>query len=1262
MVAALVSGFFVASPALAATATDGEGTMDVSPASVSAGAIQSFTFTFTATPGSFNNGSAVTLVIPASWSSPQKTTSGNAGYVTIVSSTCAANKPHTGTTDVGISGNTITISAMSCNNTKSFVLAYNNAVAATTSGPYAFTSNSDEAPLSGNGVALAVQPVVTVMPGALSNVTVSPSGPQTVNQGGTLQFSTQGFDAFGNSVSITPTWSVVSGTGTGSIDSSGLFTAGNAGTVTVRAASNAITGDSGTITIPKQDQTITFGALADKTYGDSDFTISANASSGLPVTFSVTGNCSIIDSTINITLVGNCTVTAHQVGDGNYNQAPDVPQSFNITPKNLDVTANGQSKTVGQNFTFTGAEFLATGLVSGDSVTSVTLTSDGAGAEAAIGTYPIVPSDAVGTGLNNYSISYHAGTFTVNDKLMPSITWPTPADITYLTALDATQLNASADVPGTFTYTPVAGTVLNGGDNILHVDFVPDNTAAYNNASKDVHVNVTKKDQNITFGELSVKTFGDADFTVSATVDSGLAVSFTSSGNCTVSGDTVHVTAPGSCTVTAKQSGNNNYNAATDVPQSFAINAAANTNGIDFESPTYVAGLINGQDGWTATGSAGSGCAIYDEGVVSNITAPATFSAQSFRISDAVTSGCFGDQAFAKPLTGAVGETDATFGAFTPTAKQSHFEMQFDIASAIPDAQQPGMHTSVSPDRGDGSRMSYLRFEDGVNGINVFFDDVQGTTNPANFVETQVETDLNRALPHTIKLTMDVIDGPSNDVVKVWIDGTLVHTGTSWENYYRYDSESAAEQSPRVVKTVLFRESGAANAADFGHGFLFDNLSFSSGSVAVSGITLNKSTNTIEVGSTDTLIATVAPANATNKNMNWSSDTTSVATVNSSGVVTAVAPGTATITATTIDGNFSATSVVTVPASLTLSLSENSGTISGAKEFSTVSSGVTVTVNIPDGTTVTGDSSWNGVVSFPIATSTFTLTPDSGNTATAVEAIAIGAGDTPLILNNAARLLFAGQTGKLVGWSRGGVFTQITNVCSADSQAVGDALPAGGDCKFDNNTDLVVWTKHFTSFVTYTQTANPTPVPSSGGGGGGGPIGTFINGPLANQNPTSTTPGRVLGTAIAIGDPANLGKYNLKEGDTVSAAVSNDPDVYIVNAFGYKRLFLNPIIFNFYGHLGWNKVKKVTAEAKSVLPTSGLFRNCETNDQRVYGVETTGEDTGKLHWVNTSGAQAVADDPNFFKKVFCINSNEFNWYQKGSDYTSVDQIPVYNRQ
>ncbi|MBI2626713.1 MAG: hypothetical protein HYW77_00505 [Parcubacteria group bacterium] len=151
--------------------------------------------------------------------------------------------------------------------------------------------------------------------------------------------------------------------------------------------------------------------------------------------------------------------------------------------------------------------------------------------------------------------------------------------------------------------------------------------------------------------------------------------------------------------------------------------------------------------------------------------------------------------------------------------------------------------------------------------------------------------------------------------------------------------------------------------------------------------------------------------------------------------------------------------------------------------------------------------------------------------------------------------------------------------------------------------------------------------------------------------------------SIAYGARAAMpADYGLTEGDTVSATGSDDPDVYIVNQDGFKRLFLNPAIFGFYGHLGgFANVKSISATTRDAFPTSGLFRNCETNDPKVYGVETTGEDTGMLHWVNTTGAQAVTDDADFFKKVFCINNNEFSWYSKGSDYTSVSQVPSYVR-
>ncbi|MEQ9414739.1 MAG: hypothetical protein RIF39_12960, partial [Cyclobacteriaceae bacterium] len=66
-------------------------------------------------------------------------------------------------------------------------------------------------------------------------------------------------------------------------------------------------------------------------------------------------------------------------------------------------------------------------------------------------------------------------------KADPVITWSNPTAITYGTTLSATQLNAIADVGGTFTYTPANGSLLNAGANqILSADFVPTDNANYN--------------------------------------------------------------------------------------------------------------------------------------------------------------------------------------------------------------------------------------------------------------------------------------------------------------------------------------------------------------------------------------------------------------------------------------------------------------------------------------------------------------------------------------------------------------------------------------------------------------------------------------------------------------------------------------------------------------------------------------------------------------------------------------------------------------
>jgi autotransporter-associated beta strand protein len=87
-------------------------------------------------------------------------------------------------------------------------------------------------------------------------------------------------------------------------------------------------------------QTINFGPLSNKTYGDAPFTVSATASSGLPVSFSIlSGPATISSNTITITGTGTVTVQASQAGNSNYQPAPNVNQSFTVLPANVMITS-----------------------------------------------------------------------------------------------------------------------------------------------------------------------------------------------------------------------------------------------------------------------------------------------------------------------------------------------------------------------------------------------------------------------------------------------------------------------------------------------------------------------------------------------------------------------------------------------------------------------------------------------------------------------------------------------------------------------------------------------------------------------------------------------------------------------------------------------------------------------------------------------------------------------------------------------------------
>ena len=157
-----------------------------------------------------------------------------------------------------------------------------------------------------------------------------------------------------------------------------------------------------------------------------------------------------------------------------------------------------------------------------------------------------------------------------------------------------------------------------------------------------------------------------------------------------------------------------------------------------------------------------------------------------------------------------------------------------------------------------------------------------------------------------------------------------------------------------------------------------------------------------------------------------------------------------------------------------------SGTIPTETSFTmNIPSVGNVGVVIPEDITITGPAGWNGTISAPTITNV-TLPTVVGETRTLTSAIELGFSGTKLTFDKAVKITMPGQAGKRVGYTRAGEpFTEITNVCGANTQAWADTnISANSECKIDAGADLVIWTKHFTTFASYTQTVNP----SSGGG------------------------------------------------------------------------------------------------------------------------------------------------------------------------------------
>jgi molybdopterin/thiamine biosynthesis adenylyltransferase len=234
---------------------------------------------------------------------------------------------------------------------------------------------------------------------------------------------------------------------------------------------------SGTLTVGQATPIMTWTNPAPIIYGAALTSTQLNATANVPGRFAYnpTNGAALNAGTNGLSVIFTPTDTV------DYSSATNTV-GLVVSQASLTVTAANASRLYGAaNPVFTGT---ITGLTNGDNITAAYSCS--ATTSSPVGTYSIVPSLVdLNNRQTNYTVSLVSGTLTVG-QATPIITWTNPAPIIYGAALTSTQLNATANVPGSFAYNPTYGTVLNSGTNILSVIFTPSDTVDYSSATNTV--------------------------------------------------------------------------------------------------------------------------------------------------------------------------------------------------------------------------------------------------------------------------------------------------------------------------------------------------------------------------------------------------------------------------------------------------------------------------------------------------------------------------------------------------------------------------------------------------------------------------------------------------------------------------------------------------------------------------------------------------------------------------------------------------------
>jgi hypothetical protein len=346
-----------------------------------------------------------------------------------------------------------------------------------------------------------------------------------------------------------------------------------------------------TLTLNKQTQTITFGEIATKRYGDPAFNLPATTDKGLTISYQVinTNVATVVGNTVTIHNSGTTEIIASQAGNDYYYPAVSVNQILTVQKANQSITfADFEAQTYGDpdielnQYSDAGLE--------------ITYTSDNEEVATINGNTIVLHNagnaqiTATQNGNNNYNPAPPIIRTLIIGKARQTIVWDNIPPKTY--GDEDFYLPVSTDKGLNIAYSVASENVATVTGNKVHIVGAGTtnitasqvgNSNYFPASSVTLTLTVSKALQTITFNELTDKTYGDPAFELQANVNSNLPVTFESSNTntATILGNILTIVNAGTTYITASVAGNDNYYMASPVQQPLTVNKATQTIALD---------------------------------------------------------------------------------------------------------------------------------------------------------------------------------------------------------------------------------------------------------------------------------------------------------------------------------------------------------------------------------------------------------------------------------------------------------------------------------------------------------------------------------------------------------------------------------------------------------------------------------------------------------------------------------------------------------